>query len=120
MEKVYKITLNLESDDSRYFYAKEKISLAIYELVTYEGDVRYRLTKAYMCFHLLRSNYFPDALRREWDDIYNSMTKKGPYRSQDGRILLDSCQNTMRAIRNSTASKLAARILELHYKLNCY
>lgn len=120
MGKKNKISINLDSSRLKYTYTKEKISQAVHELAIGEGDVRYRLTKAYLCFHILTTKDFPEDLRLEWQDFLKQLNKKGPYKARDGRVMLNSVQNTMRHIRNSTASRLASQLMAINYKLEHY
>jgi len=99
-------------------YAYEKFSSALGSLAIGPGDVRGRLWAAYLHFHPVREKHLPDDLHEDYQWVLQQLTRYGPARGRDGKIILDSIQETLRRIRNSTGSRIAERILRIYSQLN--
>lgn len=93
----------------------EKLTTALFTLVTGEGDARARLRSAYFSFHTLKNTDFPLDQQKQWDWVTAQMTKCGPLRDSRGRVLVSDVENTMKHIQNKTASKIIQAIYELYW-----
>ncbi|EMK3316757.1 hypothetical protein D8T63_19840 [Vibrio vulnificus] len=101
----------------KYQYVKRHIKDAVECLCIGEGDARSRLAAANDVTSNLVGHHFPDELLPIWDDIQRKLTKYGPCKDSQGKIVEGSISHTLRRIKNSTASDIASRILKLHYLL---
>jgi hypothetical protein len=98
---------------NRNFYALEKLSAAVDELVTGAGRVQERLSKAAMCLVLVRADDIPDEeLRRIFVGVKDDLTFETA-KCGEGRIAA-----TMQTTNDEDASAVARRILELYLDLN--
>src|SRR5262245_34961142 len=100
-------------------YAKEKLSGTIQYLATAPGDARDRMSKAYLGFHTLKGDDFPEPLRKRWTWVMAQMTKYGPYFNpyDKGHLITGSVEHTMSRIKNKTAAKIAKEIFDLNWEL---
>ncbi len=80
----------------KHSYAREKLGLAIEVMATDEGDVRQRLLHAYMLFHPVKANHFPQKLQNKWNSIYQQLTKLGPKYDCNGKHIIGSVENTLK------------------------
>jgi hypothetical protein len=103
-----------------YSYALEKIGEAVRVLVTGHGEVRARVTGAFLPMVALKSTDLPPEFRKDWDWIYTQATKYGPAKDETGKVYRGSVANTMWHLRNSTGSKIASRIWTLYSELDHY
>jgi hypothetical protein len=101
-------------------YALEKLSLAVHDLAVGQGDVRRRLKNAYLEFHPVSKDDFPPHLRDDWDWIIKQLTRFGPIRHADGKVIIGAVDNTMSRIKNSTGTKIAEKIVALQSELEDY
>lgn len=101
-----------------YRYAREKLFSAVEILATFPDDVRSRIKCAYMEFHPLNEDHFPDDLKEDWNWVHNSITKCGPKFNHAGEVVVGSVENTMSHIRKKTGTEIAARIFSIFYKLH--
>lgn len=68
--------------------------------------------------HTLKESDFPHDLQAEWRWVLKELTKSGPMKDSEGKVLVGSVENTMKKIRNSTGSKIASRIYELYWAVS--
>lgn len=102
----------------RYGYTVEKLTNTLECLAIHPGDVRERLTAAFLSFHTLRSNDFPPEYRKDWDWVLSELTKYGPLINYKGEVWRGSVTNTMHHVHKSTASKIAKKIYELYWAVS--
>jgi hypothetical protein len=100
-----------------YSYVKRRISDAVYVLCTAKGDVRSRLLLADRATDGLSDNSFPDELKPKWAEIKNLLRQHGAVFNDSGGVAIGAIANTLKKIRNSTGSKIAEKIFELHRDL---
>lgn len=100
-----------------YSYTNEKLTQAVYLLAVGSGDVRERLISAYMEFHTLTENDFPEELKKDWLDINKALTKYPPFIDYKGDVAIGSVGMTMRRIKRKTGVKIAQKIVNLQYKI---
>lgn len=101
-------------------YSAKRKSLieAVYSLAAGNGDARSRLVQAYLKFHVLTTDSFPDELKADWNWVILRITQKGPLKdNQYNNNTLGSVQNTMNGIKNKTASKIASKIIDIFFAL---
>ena len=104
--------------NARYAYTREKLSVALHSLATGPGNVRERLLTAYMEFHTLTPEDFPEEFKDDWRWITYQITRFGPLEGPNGEIWQGSAEHTLTRIRNKTGVKIADKIYELQWKLN--
>ena len=102
---------------NQYIYAKQKLVVTIESLATDPDDVRKRLSKSYILFHMLTEDDFPTELQKDWKWIIKELTRFGPY-YVSGVMLRCSVENTMKKVKNSTGVKIGERLYKLHNKIN--
>ncbi len=96
-------------------YAVAKLGDAIYELARGPGDVRSRLLTAYMCFHPVSQQDFPEHLTADFAWIMNELTKfESPYEWKG------DVDHTLTKIRRKTGVRIAERIIRLESELSSY
>ncbi len=94
------------------FYVLEKLTQAVYAMVTGAGRVQERLEKAYRdLIHAQPNQVADDELRRMLVGIKDDLTFDEPGGSE-GRL-----KATLRGLNDEDASAIAARILTLHTRL---
>jgi hypothetical protein len=103
---------------NRYSYTVEKLTSAIDCLVTHPGDVRERLTCAYLGFHTLTENDFPPNLRADWRWVMKELTKFGEQRNHKGEVRIGSVENTMQRVRKATGVKISKKIYALYWAVS--
>ncbi len=101
-------------------YAHQQLSRAIDTLATSPGDIRSRLLLAHESFHTLTPEHFPEQLRKDFEWIMNQLTKRGPYINYKGEVQKGSVQFSLEHMRNSTGTKIAEKLIELHYAIENY
>lgn len=97
-------------------YALEKLSLAEYELAVGPGDVRSRLRSAYKYLSPIFKMDFPPELQDDWLHIQNQLNTRTS-KWQGTEFDEGSFRATLNRMRNSTGSKIAARIIDLKYRI---
>lgn len=93
----------------RYHYAIEKLSQAIRFLAVGEGDVRERLRTAYIGFHTLKDDDFPDDLRKDWQWVMKMLTRE----KQEMIRGYGTVHASLYKMKNKTGSKIAKTLLQL-------
>jgi hypothetical protein len=102
-----------------YFYAREKLLIAIEMLATGKGDVRERLLNASTNLHTLRDDDLPNEFKEDWAWIRKELTKYGPVMIGDtDEVLRGSVENTMRRIKRNTGRKIAQKIFYIGWALH--
>lgn len=101
-----------------YSYIKEKLGIALKILATGKGDIRSRLYSAYIEFHTLKGEDFPEELRCEWKWIISKLTKNEPLRDYKGDIIEGSIQQSLKHMQNKTGKEIASKIFEINEALN--
>ena len=103
---------------NRYHYTVEKLTGAIDCLATHPGDVRERLSCAYIGFHTLAESDFPPELQADWRWVMKELNKYGPRLNHKGEVWIGSVDNTMRKVRKATGSKIAKKIYALYWAVS--
>ena len=101
----------------QYSYAKQKLAVTIQALSTDPDDVRKRLSKSYILFHMLTEEDFPTELQKDWKWIMKELIRFGPYYMR-GVMLRNSVENTMWRVKNKTGVKIAEKLYHLYNKIN--
>ena len=103
---------------NRYSYTREKFYVTMRTLATEPGDVRTRLLSAFMTFHTLKKDDFPEEFKEDWEWIMKQLTKFGPLLDHKNEVWRGSVENTMNKIRNRTGEKIAERIFNIGWGLH--
>lgn len=98
-------------------YAKEKLTSAVYSMVTDPGEIRTRLWNAFQIFHTLTENDFADENKDDWNFIYTNLTKEEPSYDDNGEITTGEVQNTLKILDESICIEIAKRIVNLAFRL---
>lgn len=101
-------------------YAHQLLSQTVDTLATGAGDVRSRILEAYSVFHPLTPEHFPEPLRKDFEWIMKKLTKHESYITSEGKIQKGSVQVSLQHMRNSTGTKIATKLLHLHYAIDNY
>lgn len=88
-------------------YITEKLTMAMFELATGQGDARSRIDVAYHTFWHIKDSDFPDNLKKTRLQIDQLITRLP---AKTGYIIPYNIAN----MKNKTASKIAALIIELY------
>lgn len=104
----------------RASYAREKINSAANALASGTGTIQQRLMDAYMQFHPLRTDDFPDDLKEDWDAIHAALTTEEPTYNEKNEPIVGRVENTLKKMSDEDASELATRITELQYSILTY
>lgn len=89
-------------------YARGKFDSAIDLLATGEGDARARLVSVHRTIYVVRPADLPAPLDQHLEWIYEQLTKKPARHRWEGSV-----EASLSAVRNSTASKIAKRVMEI-------
>jgi len=103
----------------KYSKAQSALHSVIEILATFPGDMRSRLNAAYSEFDSITDINLPEELRADWNIIRKLLTTYGPKFNYDGKVCMGAVNHTLSKIRNSSACKIADKIYELFYELNC-
>ncbi len=103
----------MDKSYSQLIYASEKFSMAVYRLAIGPGDVRSRLREAFDEFHPVQSSLLPEDIKKEYDWIFEQLTKRERRFERDSRL-----DATLYRMRNSTGVKIAKRIVELKWRID--
>jgi len=95
-------------DCGRIRYAHEKFSAAIRGMAVGAGDARDRMRSAFMTFHTIRPSDLPAPLDRHLQWVYDQLTRKPARYRLEGTL-----DSTLAQMKNSTASKIAERVLAI-------
>lgn len=95
-------------DCNRIGYAAEKFNGFSRTLAVHPGDARDRLISAFSTFHVIRPVDLPQPLRKHLEWIHRQITAR-PARSR----LEGSVEATVRTMRNVTAARVLARLVDL-------
>lgn len=98
----------MDKSHSQLIYAAEKFSMAVYRLAIGPGDVRSRLREAFDEFHPVQSSLLPEDIKKEYDWIFEQLTKRERRFERDSRL-----DATLYRMWNSTGVKIAERIVKL-------
>ncbi len=103
---------------NRSYYTVEKLTTALSCLATHPGDVRERLTSAFIVLHTLKEEDFPLEHREEWRWVIKEVTKYGPLLNHKDEVWMGSVKNTMRRVRKATGVKIAKKIYDLYWAVS--
>ena len=92
-------------------YINEKLSDAIYTLTIHEGDARKRVASVLPILKKLGPNTFPSNLVEEYRWVMETIERGR------SKVLREMRDYTLPHIRNSTASKVIAKILKIQYEI---
>lgn len=96
-------------------YAAKKLTEVLESIATHKGDARKRVEVAFLYLIHLNETDFPDALKADWNWMLKEATKYGPLHDHHGNVWRGPVENTMRRVKNSTASKILKRIYKLYW-----
>lgn len=99
-------------------YVIEKLRSAVECLATHPGDVKERLSTAYLGFHTLKESDFPHELKSDWAWVIAELNRYEPIVNHRGDIIVGSVEHTMKKIRRATGAKIAKRIFSIHQKMS--
>ena len=103
------IRLDLDSLDCHGIsYAEGKFNTAVRSLAVGEGDARKRVTNVFSIIHVVRPEDLPPPLDRHLAWVYGKITSRPACHRLEGSV-----ESTLDQMRNSTASEIAQRILDL-------
>lgn len=91
-----------------------KLSQAIYRLTVGEGDICSRLRWASEYLSMIHYSMLPTEIQNQWISIWDSLNA---YPADSDK---SSLQITLQRIRNRTASKIAAKIVNFRNDLDSY
>src|SRR2546427_11381796 len=92
--------------------AREKFYRAVYALATGEGDVRSRLSMAYLALMATPPSVLPEHLRGDFEWVLGKLTARPKKFPWEGRL-----DATLRAMNNKTGVKIAERIFHINEQL---
>lgn len=99
-------------------YAQEKLGTAVYDLATGTGTIHQRLWQAYLRFHPLSVDYFPEELKSEWLELEEILESREPTVNKKGDVIKGSVENSIENMPAEACSDVAKRIYNLNFKLN--
>lgn len=95
-------------DCSRISYAAEKFSGLPRTFAVGPGDARDRLINAFSVFHVVRPEHLPEPLRGHLAWVYSAISERPARHQWEGSV-----EATVRTMKNSTASGIIERILDI-------
>ncbi len=94
-----------------YFYALEKLDVAVRELTIGTDRIQPRLFSAYLSFHTLRAADLPEELQVDFQLVHDELTSQKAL-GDEGRV-----QATLAKMNDEQASQIAGRIVDLASRL---
>jgi hypothetical protein len=91
-------------------YLIQKYKETLYDLATGEGDARARVGTAYSGLLHIQIDEYPESLRKQRREIDGLLTRLG---GKIGYII----PNNLQKMKNKTASKIAALLLDIYFAL---
>jgi len=107
-------------------YARSKLGGAIWKLATGIGEIKSRLSDAYIELAIIQEGDLPEDLSEEWKMIKLDLTSgKMQYRTsvKDGKLIeepVGRLASTLRYMRKKKAEDIAKRIYLLKSKVDVY
>ena len=101
-----------------YSRTRKLYANTVYKLAVGEGDARSRLRSVYRDIRSIGDGDLPVELLADHIWIVDQMTKFGGEVGPDGTVYKTALENTMARIRNSTARKIAERIVSVNRTLS--
>jgi hypothetical protein len=102
----------------KYQYVQSKLVEAIEWMAWHPGDVRARLQDVYMVLIAINDEEWPPELLSQWKHLERRLTARGPVTiANSDRVITGAAKNTLRRMRNSTASKLAQMLIGLAHSV---
>ena len=101
----------------RVAYAREKIGVAADRLATGTGNIKERIFQAYLSFHTLSLEDFPEELQEEWSFIINTLTSVDATYDTKGEVTKGKVENSLLEMDEVTCQDVASNIIELDKKL---
>ncbi len=98
----------------RHSYAREKFGAAVESMATSRGDIKSRLWSAFLIFHTLKEDDFPNELKEYWNSIYSALTTEEPTYDANGDVTDGRVQNTLKVIDEDKCVEIANKITELN------
>lgn len=96
----------------RLLYPQEKLDAAIDSLTLGAGDIKERLSAAFLSFHVLTAADFPGPLAAHYEWIRDALTAREPRFPQEGSV-----RATLSTMRKDRAVDIAKRIVALREAL---
>jgi len=96
---------------NRLSYAREKLSVGIISLIKGSNPIQERLFGAYMSFHPLRVDDFPEDLQGDYRDIMDLLTKAKP-KGDEGSV-----KATLNQMTEEEANIIAEKLFNLCFQV---
>jgi hypothetical protein len=101
----------------RHSYAKEKMGVAVRALATSQKNIRERIWTAYLSFHTLKEDDFPEELREDWNFIETHLTREEPTKDERGEVTIGRVQNSLAKMNGELCEEIAEKICDLNSQL---
>ena len=101
----------------RHSYAREKLGAAVESMATGRGDIKSRLWYAFLIFHTLKEDDFPEELKEKWNSLHGDLTTEEPSYDSNGEVTDGRVQNTLKVIDDDKCVEIANKIMELYFLL---
>jgi hypothetical protein len=98
-------------------HAYGKLSIAIDTLTVGAGDIRERLHDAFVDFHAITAEDFPENLRADYNWIVTRLTRFGPRLGHRNETWRGAVESTMRRVQRKTGVEIAKRVVKLREDL---
>lgn len=93
-------------------YAWEKLYVAVLNMATGEDSVQSRLFDAFLSFHTLKTEDFPEDLQERFNEIMNKLTEVKTPVGDEGIV-----KATLNKMSNMDARDLAEKIVSLYNEI---
>lgn len=80
-------------------------------------ECRSSLISQHAYFSLIPSRMFSDQLAPEWEEIFAAVSKSGPVRDEDGRIVASAVKNTIRQMSREECVEIVKRVMRLQQQV---
>ena len=113
--------MGMRDSNSDPYYALGKLGIAVELLATAPQQVRWRVANALVGMAMLYTSDMPtDELRRDFEELWRLATRRQPTSVEEKGFQWGSLHATAEHSRNSTASRLASRIVDLESRLRAH
>lgn len=101
----------------KVYYAKEKLAKAVYCLATGSEDIKKRLWYAYLSFHTLTEDHFPDDMKNRWKELSESLKSEEPTLNKEGEPIKGRVENTIDKLTIEKCCDIAKQIVDLNFEI---
>lgn len=94
-------------------FAHIELSKFVSGLIPQIDECRASLIAQHSYFSIIPSRMFSDSLAPEWEDICRTVSRSGPSRDEEGRVVANAIRNTLRQMEREECLAIVERLIRL-------